>query len=65
MRELVRGRTALVIAHRLETLEVCDDIAVLADGRLVEHGPRLALAADPASHYARLRASGQDAAELS
>ena len=65
MRELVRGRTALVIAHRLETLEVCDDIAVLADGRLVEHGRRTDLAADPTSHYARLRAAGHDAAELS
>ncbi len=65
MRELVRGRTALVIAHRLETLEVCDDIAVLADGRLVEHGRRTDLAADPNSHYARLRVAGQDAAELS
>ena len=64
MRHLVAGRTALVIAHRLETLEVCDDIAVLADGTLVEHGPRVALAADPTSHYARLLAAGQDAEEL-
>lgn len=65
MRELVRGRTALVIAHRLETLEVCDDIAVLADGRLVEHGRRIDLAADSNSNYARLLAAGRDAAELS
>lgn len=64
MRRLVDGRTALVIAHRLETLEVCDDIAVLADGVLVEHGPRIALAADPTSHYARLLAAGHDAEEL-
>jgi ABC-type multidrug transport system fused ATPase/permease subunit len=53
----VRGRTAIEIAHRLETLEVCDDIAVMADGRLVEHGPRAALAADPTSAYARLLAT--------
>ena len=64
MRQLVKGRTAMVIAHRLETLEVCDDIAVLADGRLVEHGPRISLGADPTSHYARLLAAGHDAAEL-
>ncbi len=51
---LLRGRTGIVIAHRLETLEVCDDIAVLEHGELVEHGPRAALAADPTSHYARL-----------
>ena len=54
---LVRGRTAIVIAHRLETLEVCDDIAVMADGRLVEIGPRAELAADPSSHYAQLLAT--------
>jgi ATP-binding cassette, subfamily B, bacterial len=65
MQRLVSGRTALVIAHRLETLAICDDIAVLADGRLVEHGPREQLAADPLSHYARLLAAGQDAEELS
>ena len=64
MRRLVSGRTAMVIAHRLETLDLCDDIAVLANGRLVEHGPRLQLAADPTSHYARLLRAGQGAKEL-
>ena len=53
-----------MIAHRLETLEVCDDIAVMADGRLVEIGPRVDLAADPASHYARLLATAAATAEL-
>ena len=57
---LVRDRTAIVIAHRLETLDRCDDIAVLAGGRLIEHGTRAALAADPTSHYARLRATAAD-----
>lgn len=61
---LVEGRTGVIIAHRLETLDVCDDIAVLADGELVEFGPRETLAADPTSHYARLRAVGADAEEL-
>ncbi len=61
---LVHGRVGVVIAHRLETLDVCDDIAVLDDGELVEFGPRIALAADPASRYARLRAVGADAEEL-
>ena len=61
---LVRGRTTLVIAHRLETLDACDDIGVLQDGRLVEHGEREALLADPTSHYARLRALGDPAEEL-
>ena len=61
---LVHGRVGVVITHRLETLDVCDDIAVLDDGELVEFGPRIALAADPASRYARLRAVGADAEEL-
>ena len=61
---LVRGRTAIVIAHRLETLDICDDILVLSHGQLVEYGARLTLAADPTSHYARLRAAGAESEEL-
>jgi ATP-binding cassette subfamily B protein len=52
---LLAGRTAVVIAHRLDTLDRVDQIAVLDRGGVVEHGPRAALAADPASRYARLR----------
>lgn len=61
---LVAGRTGVIIAHRLETLDICDDIAVLADGELVEYGARVALAADPTSRYAHLRAVGAEAEEL-
>ncbi len=61
---LVAGRTAVIIAHRLDTLDVCDEIAVLADGQLVEHGRRTDLAADPMSRYARLRAVGAESDEL-
>lgn len=61
---LLGGRTGVVIAHRLETLSVCDDIAVLADGELVEFGPRNDLLADPASRYAQLLAMGAEAEEL-
>ncbi|MEZ5407277.1 MAG: ABC transporter ATP-binding protein [Acidimicrobiales bacterium] len=59
---LVAGRTAIVIAHRLATLDACDDIVVLAGGRIVEQGPRAALAADPNSRYTRLRAMGEGTA---
>ena len=51
---LLRGRTAVVIAHRLETIQRVDAVAVLEGGRLVEHGQPAALAADAASHYVRL-----------
>jgi ATP-binding cassette subfamily B protein len=51
---LLQGRTAVVIAHRLETLAEVDEIAVLENGWLVEHGDRHRLAADLGSRYARL-----------
>jgi ATP-binding cassette, subfamily B, bacterial len=53
-RSLLAGRTAVVIAHRLETLAEVDEIAVLENGRLAEHGDRAHLAADDDSRYARL-----------
>ncbi|MGN6031166.1 MAG: ABC transporter ATP-binding protein [Thermomicrobiales bacterium] len=56
---LLAGRTAVVIAHRLATLERADDILVMADGRIVEHGDRLRLAADPESLYAGLLRSNR------
>lgn len=36
--ELQKGRTTLVIAHRLSTVQTADQILVLEQGRLSEHG---------------------------
>ncbi len=51
---LLEGRTGIVVAHRLATFACADDIIVLDDGQILEHGPRLELAADPTSHFAGL-----------
>lgn len=60
---LLVGRTGIIVAHRLATVAYADDILVLEDGRVIEHGPRLALAADPASRFAGLlRVAAQEVA---
>jgi ATP-binding cassette, subfamily B, bacterial len=56
---LLAGRTAIIIAHRLATVGRADEILVLEQGRIAEHGARLALAADSRSRFARLLASNQ------
>ncbi|WP_329104335.1 ABC transporter ATP-binding protein/permease [Micromonospora sp. NBC_01699] len=39
LRTILRGRTALVIAHRLSTVEIADRVLVVDAGRIVEDGP--------------------------
>jgi len=51
---LLDGRTGIIVAHRLATIAYADDILVLEDGQVREHGSRLALAADPTSRFAEL-----------
>lgn len=55
---ILAGRTAIVIAHRLHTLQRADDILILEGGRIVEYGPRRQLAANPDSRFARLLRRG-------
>lgn len=51
---LLSGRTSIIIAHRLKTLDGVDEILVLEDGAVREHGTREQLADDPRSLFSRL-----------
>jgi ABC-type multidrug transport system fused ATPase/permease subunit len=53
---LCRGRTVLLVAHRLTTLASVERVAVVADGRVLEQGPPASLASSGA-HYPRLVAA--------
>ena len=43
LHKLIKGRTAIVIAHRLSTVMDLDRIIVLKDGKIVESGPHTEL----------------------
>jgi ATP-binding cassette, subfamily B, bacterial len=52
--EIMKGRTTLVIAHRLSTLQDMDRILVFHQGRLVEDGPCEDLLANKDGAFAKL-----------
>jgi ABC-type multidrug transport system fused ATPase/permease subunit len=59
MERLLADRTAIIVAHRLETLGSVDEVLLLRDGRVAEHGRRDRLAADPSSQFSRLLAANE------
>jgi ATP-binding cassette, subfamily B, bacterial len=60
--EALEGRTAVVIAHRLSTVRRADQILVLEDGRVVEHGTHAELVAAGGRYEELYRTQFDDAA---
>jgi ATP-binding cassette, subfamily B, bacterial HlyB/CyaB len=54
MRRIVRGRTVIIIAHRLAAVRHCDRIIAIENGAIVEEGNHHSLLARSESLYARL-----------
>ncbi|MEJ5027442.1 type I secretion system permease/ATPase [Brucella anthropi] len=54
MREIVRGRTVIIIAHRLATVRYCNRIVGMKDGIIVEQGSHEELLARSGGLYAHL-----------
>jgi ATP-binding cassette subfamily B protein len=61
---LLRGRTVILIAHRLATVSRAGTVLILEGGEVAEYGPRAILEADPASRLARLLAAGLEPAAV-
>jgi ATP-binding cassette, subfamily B, bacterial len=55
---LLQGRTAIIIAHRLATVQRADEILILDGGEILEQGERRRLMADPRSRFAQLLQTG-------
>jgi subfamily B ATP-binding cassette protein HlyB/CyaB len=54
MRAICKGRTVLIIAHRLSTVRQANRIVVVEKGQIVESGNHAELVANAQGHYARL-----------
>jgi ATP-binding cassette subfamily B protein len=55
---LVEGCTAIIIAHRLATVQRADEIVILEGGSVCERGARQVLANDPESRFCGLLQTG-------
>jgi subfamily B ATP-binding cassette protein HlyB/CyaB len=54
MRHIVRGRTVIIIAHRLAAVRICDRIISIEAGRIVEDGTHQDLIDRPNGFYGKL-----------
>lgn len=49
--KLIKGRTSIIIAHRLTTIEACDRILVIDKGQIVEDGSHESLISKEGKYY--------------
>jgi ABC-type multidrug transport system fused ATPase/permease subunit len=56
--KLLQGRTAIIIAHRLHTVQRADEIMILENGSVSEYGERTQLVSDPGSRFYQLLQTG-------
>jgi subfamily B ATP-binding cassette protein MsbA len=62
LQKLMQGRTTLIVAHRLSTIEHADRVIVMERGHIVEQGAPAQLLAQGGA-YARLHHRGEWASE--
>jgi len=56
--KLLQNRSAIIIAHRLGTVQRANDILILENGQVSEYGDRKELAADLTSRFYQLLQTG-------
>lgn len=60
VQRLLNGRTSIIIAHRLGTVQQVDEIMILQDGRIQEYGERNQLVNNPRSIFSNLLRTGME-----
>lgn len=61
--EVMKGRTSIVVAHRLTTVKSCNRLAVIEDGKIVEEGSFDELTSKDGGYFANLAAGMKKAEE--
>ena len=62
LNRLLIDRTAIIVAHRLSTVERADEIMILDNGHIAEHGQRHVLASNKKSLFFKLLQTGLEEA---
>ncbi len=60
VQRLLNGRTSIIIAHRLGTVQKVDEIMILQDGKIQEYGERNQLVNNPRSIFSGLLKTGME-----